>query len=180
VSFKFSVRYDEQNYLEANRLHFWSNVRSLKGLRSLAWLFGIYFVLGLIVIILDEVAINGGEILRISVIALAGGVAVLLFCYAFGYVMLPRRTRKLLAQQKLLHEDLHYDVTDEILNVTSPLSTTKLPYDRAHKWAEDSRVFLIYLSDNSFLYIPLESTKVSAINMIRASLVAAGISGRTL
>jgi YcxB-like protein len=180
VNYKFSVRYDEQNYLAANRLHFWSNLRSLKSLRTVAWLFGLYFVLGLVMSILDEVKIDGWAILRLTIISLTASAAVLLFCYAFCYLNLARQTRKLLTQQKFMQEDLQYDASDALLSVTSVLSNTKLPYDMAHKWAENSRVFLIYLSDQSFLYVPKEQMHADAIDMIRKNLVAANISGKTL
>lgn len=180
MSYKFSVCYDEQNYLAANRLHFWSTAKSFKFLRALAWLVGVYFILGLSVMLINAVPLSAKEILRITAIALAAGAAVLLFGYTLWYFMLPRRTRKLLAQQKLLHEVMQFDVNDEMVEIVSQLLTTKLPYDRVHKWAENSDVFLIYLSDQSFLYVPSEAAHTGAVNMIRANLIAAGISGKVL
>jgi hypothetical protein len=179
MNYEFSILHNEQNYLAANRLHFWASVRSKKSLRTLAFIWIIYLALGLGIGFLEYGKLDGLQLIMILGISLTAGAAVLVPCYAIGYFSLGYRTRKLFAQQKLLHVKQDFKVTEEALLVSSELFNTTLPYGHAHKWAENSATFLVFHSDLTFQYFPKNEVPLDAIEMLRTKLIAANCPGRS-
>jgi hypothetical protein len=179
MNYEFSLLHNEQNYLAANRLHFWATVRSKKGLRAVAFIWVIYFILGLGAMLINHDKFDGLQLIKIAGIALALGAVVLVACYAIGYFTLGYRTRKLFAQQKLFHIRQDFTVTEEALLVSSELFNTTLPYGHAHKWAENASTFLVFHSDLTFQYFPKDEVPLDAISMLRTKLIAANCTGRS-
>ncbi len=180
MSEKFSFTLTQQQYLNANKLYFWSSLRSAKSARSLGWLTGLYFIVGMIVMYFEQQLLDAAEIFRIAAIAFAGAFVVLFVCYLVAYLMLPRRTRKLFAQQRLLHLPQNFEITDNAILLESELYNTKVPYDLVFKWAENSAVMAVYHSDQTFQIFPKDIVPASAIDAIRANLIVAGRPGTTL
>ena len=179
MNHQFAFTMTEATYLQANRLHFWFSARNGKFLWVFGWIISVYFALDVATNYIDEVPLREMDWLNY------GGMVVfcilaILFCYGLGYWLLPRQTRKLFAQQKLLHSVQNVMVTEEAIIISSDLTTTKLPYAMAHKWLENSEMFLVYLTDRSFHFFPVRVVDSDAIDAIRANLIAAGCPGRAL
>ena len=179
MNHQFAFTMTETTYLQANRLHFWFAVRNGKFLRVLGWIIPFYFALDIATNYIDEVPLREMDWLKYGGMVVLCILAILL-CYGLGYLLLPRRARKLFAQQKLLHSVQNVEFTNEAIITFSDLSTTKLPYAMAHKWLENREIFLVYFSDSSFHFFPVRVVGSDAINAIRANLIAAGCPGRTL
>jgi hypothetical protein len=178
MTYKFSLSHNEQNYLVANRLHFWATLRSKKTLRAIAIVAGLYFLLGIGATYLDNGQFTAIWVFSLFGIAIGASIAVLIVCYAIGYAFLPRRTRKLFEQQKLYHCDQNFEVTDDALLVSSTLFNTTLPYGHAYKWAENSKMFLLYHSEMTFQFFPKGEVPVEAIQAIKTKLVALDCPGQ--
>lgn len=180
MTHRFTFTVSEAAYLQANRLNYWSAVRS----GTLGWRFGsifaFYFIIAIAVNYLNYIPFSQIAWFTILGVTLLAAAAVLLFCYGLGYFLLPRRTRKLFVQQKFIHLVQHFEVTDEAFISSSDLSTARLTYAMVHKWVENSHIFLIYLSDNTFIFLPVEIAGNEAIDAIRANLIAVGRPGKRL
>lgn len=176
---EFAYALTENDHLEANRLHFWANLRSLKALRSVSIIAGIYFLLAIGTnIFLGNIGLH--DMLISALIALAATFAVLLICYGLGYLLLPRRSRKLFNQQKLLRLETSYQIADDAICYTNELIDAKLPLMIAHKWAENGQTFVVYLTDQSFVIFPKRSVPVETIEAMKAKLISLGISGKVI
>jgi hypothetical protein len=170
----------EGTYLEANRLNYWLRLKTSKVLRiwGIANLTALFVSIGCAFIFADQPSTRSTFEAISAVLAFWAVGALILGC--ISYLMLPRSTKKLLAQQKLFREFQNYEAADESFNMTSTYSDTRLPYHMAFKWAENDKVFLIYHSVMTFNIISKEAAEPSAIDYLRSKLQDAGIEGFSL
>jgi hypothetical protein len=176
----FTVTLTEKHHLEANRLHFWSGVKSKKFIWALLRLTVLYLAIAIAATYLNRGSLNGANWIEIVLIGTVGGSAVLILCYIIGYATLSRRSKRLFEQQKMLHDPAEYSVSDHALHAKTKLSEIALPFGHALKWLENGNFFLIYHTDNSFQILPAEFVPTEMLGHIRAKLVAAGCPGRRL
>lgn len=177
---EFPITLTEADNLHATRLHFWTTVRSIKAVRPYALIFVIYSAVLIWANYADGNPTNLKNILVAIAIALGGSLALMLACYGLGYLLLPRRSRKLFRQQKLLHLETVHHTTNQAICWSNDVSSVKLPYSMTEKWAENRNTFVIYLTDQSFLIFPKRVTPSEAIDAMKSNLGAAGISGRAI
>ncbi len=180
MSHSFSFRWTEAVYIEANQLHFWLTVRSRKMVTIVTWLIGLYFCVGLITEYYIERTLSLYNAAHYLGLAIAVSFGMLTICYGIGYATLGRRSRKLFEQQKLMHFDTHFEVTDTAFMWSNEMHQGKLPYDMAFKWAENSKIFLIYHSDNSFQLLSKNEVSTTIVDQLRANLMVAGCPGRSI
>jgi YcxB-like protein len=180
MTHKFSYQLIEPDYIAANRLNFWVWVKSKKALRFIAIVGVIYAGLGAAFAFSDGMSLSAANIVKIVGIALLASIGVLTICSALGYAYLPRRTRKLMVQQKAHHLPIDYQIDADALAWKSELTDTRLPYNIAHKWAENGDIFLVYHSDMTFNVIAKGAAGKQAIDDLRDGLKKAGIKGSSL
>lgn len=178
MRYTFTFRQNEHNYLVANRLRYWGTLKTRKTLYVIATVAGFYLLIGGVVTFANNTEFSLLSILSLVGIAMSASLAILILCYAVSYALLPSRTRKLLAQQKLLHLDQHFEITENSLNVSSDLFNTTVPYTVVYKWAENSKTFLLYHTDMTFQFFPKDEVPAQAIEMIKAQLIAVGCPGK--
>ncbi len=176
----FSYQLIEPDYIAANRLNFWEWVKSRKALRLIVIVGLIYAGIGCGLAFSDGIRISPANIAKISAIALFASISILTIFMALGYAYIPRRTRKLMAQQKAHHLRIDYQINDDTLAWKNELSDTRLPYNLVYKWAENEHIFLVYHSDMTFNVIAKDAAGTQAIDDLRDGLKKAGIKGRSL
>lgn len=95
----------------------------------------------------------------------AGGVAeswpfflpiLLLFVYifAYNYVFLPRRVRRLFEQNKELGAPVEHEITPEGLITTNQYGNSNRPWSLFRKWKESKDLLMLYITDFQFILLP--------------------------
>ena len=136
------VQIGVEDYVAAQRLHTrWTRKRVLISLCAA--------VAGAVLLLLDQ------PWSFIAGCGLIGGVAggTVAFEIARRY-QIPRRARRLFAQQKNLQRPLTFSWDDEGLSWTSANGSGKTPWVDYLKWGQDERLFLLYHSDAMFQMLP--------------------------
>jgi YcxB-like protein len=167
-------------YLEANRLHFWLGVKSSKFLKIWVSIFILYLISVIASEFIFQIQSGLQKLLEEIAIGWICWAAVMMLFAAVSYFLLPRQSRKLFNQQIHMHQTKNIVVTDDILEITTNFSNINLPYYMAFKWAENSKVFLIYHSERTFQVLPKDESSSAAINKIRSNLVASNRPGKAL
>lgn len=177
---KFSFILTESLYLEANRLNYWVRVKS-------STFFKVWCVAVCVALVVSFGCIfafaNQPYFRKIAVVvtgSLAAWMVATIILALVSYMILPRQTRKLLSQQKLLQSHQNFEITDDSLNMTNEYSNATFPYHFALKWAENGKVFLVYHSDMTFNLISKDDAGINAIDDLRNKLQRAGIEGLSL
>jgi YcxB-like protein len=180
VNYKFSFELTDELYLQASRLNFWYAIKSAKAFKIWAIGISVYALMALAVLYFFDGDYGFSDVLEISIIAALAWLAIT-FCFAaISYFLLPRQSRKLLAQQKILQGIHCYEVSEDQIIFSNYQGNSRLAYDMAHKWAENSTVFLVYHSDRTFQILAKNAIPPAAIDLVRTKLIAAGRPGQTL
>lgn len=86
--------------------------------------------------------------------------AILFLAIGFGFLYfysLPKKWKQLFAQQKLLHDEMKYVISDDGIHATTPMGEGRLPWDTIIKWRENKDLFALYQSDVVLHIIPKRS-----------------------
>jgi hypothetical protein len=130
------------DYLAAQRLH-----RRLKVRRH--FIFGVAAIaIGILLLIFSDYLDD-----LLSYLIIAGGLGAFLG-EAINAWYIPRRTRKLHAQQKELHGTFTYSWDAQGLEANSVAGHTRRDWSIYHNVREDDHVVLLYHNDNLFEMIP--------------------------
>jgi hypothetical protein len=167
MSNMFVTQLTLDDYLAANRLNYREVMRSRRPLYFIGIIWVVYT--GLILIIQKSLL----ELVNIfQAVAVASGLAlaVVLLTYGIGYVVLPYRTRKMLAQNKLAGLETHVEIMENAIKLTSEASTTNLAYDLLFKWVSNDKVIALYPANNIFFILPRRSMSVAQYKDIIAGL----------
>lgn len=89
--------------------------------------------------------------------AVLGVGASLAYFGVYFFILLPRRVDRLYGQQKLLHNEFTFDVSDENLVSRSILGESKFDWSMFHKWKSGEDIVLLYQSDVLFHVFPRRS-----------------------
>lgn len=81
------------------------------------------------------------------------GVAMAYLAIYF-FLWIPRQLNRLYAQQKLLHGEFIFEISDEHLISRSVHGESKLPWSVFHKWKSGRDIVLLYQSDALFHVFP--------------------------
>ena len=82
---------------------------------------------------------------------LSGFLAYLFF---YACIFLPWKWNKIFQQQKSLHRELLIRVNESGVEMQSETGRALVPWSDFLRWKEGKRIFLLYLSDVSFIMIP--------------------------
>ena len=72
----------------------------------------------------------------------------------YFFVLLPRRTKKIYRQQKLLQQPLLIRISDEQFYSKNEYGESSLPWNTFLKWKEGKDLFLVYQTDRLFHMLP--------------------------
>jgi hypothetical protein len=87
--------------------------------------------------------------------ALVGGAAGSAIAREFSRrFVLPRRARRIFAQQKNLQCPFEFRWDDDALLGVNERGSNRTPWSDYVKWAQDDRIILLYLSDAMFQMVP--------------------------
>lgn len=87
-------------------------------------------------------------------IALCGGVGGLIGEFVNAHLLMPRKVRKLHAQQKSFAEQITYAWDTEFISCQTRSGSARRPWSHYLKVKEDEHVFLLYHADNLFEMFP--------------------------
>ncbi len=141
---KEKISFEENDLIKVYQLH---SKLEKKHLLFLAFMFLCVVVYSFLMkdkpIILISCALFGG----------VGGWA----SYHYGFLRF--KAKKIYKQQKGLHNDFEYEITDESLNVSSDQGNSKTPWGDFYRTKEDNEYLLLYFSDALFLTFPKHRLK---------------------
>jgi len=140
VTLKYNIT--PADYLDAVRL----NGRKKRRLSFL--LLGLSLLLGLLAWLVE----GSDAILPICISAWAGAMLVYLPIVYFWW--LPARVKKLYLQQKLLHQEITAEITDQAFKTSLAQGQSEIPWDTYYAWAEDSRMIILKHSQVMFQMLP--------------------------
>ncbi|QXT34755.1 YcxB family protein [Sphingomonas sanguinis] len=136
--------------IAANRAYFWASLRTRRMLRS--------YAVGGFIFGLMSVGFAWNEPAGAKVIAFLGGVLLWTFFLgiflSINYVLLPRRTRRIFAQQKNLHNEVALQWGDGGVSFQSEKGSSKFAWSDFIRIAENRNAIILLQSDALFNFIP--------------------------
>ncbi len=81
-------------------------------------------------------------------------LGILAYLFIYSCIFLPLRWDKIFRQQKSLHRESLIRVNESGVEMQSEIGRALVPWSDFLRWKEDNRIFLLYLSDVSFIMIP--------------------------
>lgn len=147
-----SYRSAERDFVDTHRSWFKANLRSSERrwrvLRTPA-------TLALVAIVGLLCSTSNYEFLGYPLMAgAAGGFFAWIGCLTLSYALIPRRTRRLLRQQKNLHGEFTYGWSSQGLHYRAPDSAGVIKWPDMHRWHESPTTFLFFLSEAMCHFIP--------------------------
>lgn len=70
------------------------------------------------------------------------------------HLVMPRRARRIFAQQKSLHGEIDYQWDDDALTIKTERAQARMLWSDYIKWRENERLFVLYQSDIVFNLVP--------------------------
>jgi len=158
VTLKYNITVVD--YLDAVRL----NGRKKRRLTFL--LLGLALLLSLLAWLLE----GSDALLPICISAWSGGMLVYLLIVYFWWV--PVRVKKLYLQQKLLHQEITAEITNQAFKTSLAQGQSEIAWDTYYAWAEDSRMIILKHSQVMFQMLPKRAfTGDEDIQWLRGILV---------
>lgn len=131
----------------------------------------------------------------LSVVAIALGVlieddpvatAAILLASLIGGLLLPSTmirwrvpvvARRIYAQQRGLHDEIHVAADAAGIAARSARMEGQTPWSHYLRWREDRRVILLYQSDALFQFVPKRALSEAQVATLRGFAAAAGVAG---
>ena len=156
----------EKDLIEANRLWFRS---SLKSRGNVA-----FVVCGALICAAVAFHTVSDRMPTEIAMAVAAGVifwSVVIALLVFGYpLMVPRQVRKQFKMQKSLHETVTLTWSDDEIRFETENSHSRHGWGDFPKWAEGRAIFLLYFTDNMFIFIPKAALAAGDADDLRSRL----------
>jgi hypothetical protein len=162
------ITYTAEDYVAASRLHARASYLSKRALRPLLILWLIYSALALVII----------HDWSVRTIALSvGGAALVTIGVALGIVILnafilPRRSRRLFAQQRALHAEFTIAWDADSFSLEATTGSGRHGWGDFIRAAENREIILLFQSDMLFNMLPKRALSDAQIADIRAALIA--------
>ncbi|ODA68114.1 hypothetical protein A7A08_01284 [Methyloligella halotolerans] len=107
--------------------------------------------------------------------ALLVAIVVTLAGFAIGYVITPRRARKMYRQHKALGGEHQIEWDDDAIRMKSGIGSSELPWTIFHCWLDGPGSLLLYQANNLFHAIPKRGLSDAQFRDIIRCLRAAGV-----
>lgn len=159
---KINGKLEWTDYLDAQRLH----------MRQGGWRRGLqYAVVAMLLLAFGFLLIPAIQdqdwslLWPLSWPLIAGGVFLL-----YLYVIVPRRMRQIYLQHKEMAAPFEHEITPAALVSTGQFGHAERPWNIFHKWRENDKLFLLYVSDIQFVLIPKRFCTREQLQALRARL----------
>jgi len=162
----------EQDHIDANRAWMLLFLRQPKTIARFALLLA-----GAAIVLASLEWVEGGgadEIIRIAAVAAAAGGGGLLLCLGLGYLLIPRRARRLFRQSATAGRPYRYAWSDEGLSFRSDTESGTRAWQDFYRWGESSRGVLLLLNERLFYIIPRRALTAAQAEDLRATVAAHG------
>ncbi|MDI1296112.1 MAG: YcxB family protein [bacterium] len=166
----------EADYLLAAKAFYRRQIRSRRFLGRLAMLAG--FALLLVVCCLLLLGTGILEALTSGAVGALAGMAALIPCLGLNYLLLPRRVRRLFRQSKSQHQPMTFKWSFDEASWHSEYAQQQMPWLSYHGWLETGSVYLLYLNDNLYQFVPRHILSANQDEDLRNVLVASGLPRR--
>ena len=162
----------EQDHIDANRA--WM-LRYLRQPRTIAR-FALLLAAPAIVLAALEWIEGGGPagIIQVAAIAAAATGGGLLLCLGLGYLLIPRRARRLFRQSATAGKPYLYAWSDQGLSFRSETESGTRAWRDFYRWGDSSRGVLLLLNERLFYVIPRRALTAAQAEDLWATVAAHG------
>lgn len=165
-----------EDYVAVQRAMFVAQLRSRRFVRWAASLLGIALLA--IFVLMLAMGERPGVALLTALGSMAGGAGGLAACIGINRLFLPRRARRLFAQQRTLHHE-HRTVFDASgFRQTSVRAEITLPWGELLHWHLGREVLLLYGNDLLAYFLPVRAFGPGQLAQVEALLTQAGLPRR--
>lgn len=109
------------------------------------------------------------------VVAILIGLAVTVGGFAIGYVVTPRRARKIHRERQAHAGEQHLEWDEESIRIHSAGGTNEMPWTGFQSWLDGQQTLLLYQASNLFHAIPKRALSEAQFDDIIRQLRAAGV-----
>lgn len=166
----------EADYLTAAKAFYLRQVRSHRFFGRLAML--VAFVFTLVVGALLLLGTPVLEALMSGIVGALSGLVALVPCLGLNYLLLPRRARRLFKQSKSQHQPMTFGWSANDSFWHSAHAEQRLPWLHYHRWRETGSVYLLYLNDTLYQFVPRHILTAGQDTDLRETLIASGLPRR--
>lgn len=162
------------DYVAAARGNYIRRLVSLK-----TWLgicVGCTVVIGALVILTLQAGESLDSLLPSTAIGAVGGVVCALLLVALNFLLLPGRVEKLFEQSKSQHQEMSFGWSPEGIFWETVNGSQRLPWSHYHRWRETGSVYLLYLNDTLYQFVPRHILTTEQDADLRATFIASGLS----
>jgi hypothetical protein len=172
ISGQAAFQLSEDDLVAAARLHGWTAMSSKKIIALLV------LVLIVVMAVMYSTMTGSGPARPDDIwFLVAFGVVIAPAIYvAVIYTVLPQSARRAYRQQKSLHETMHAKWSRSGVEWQAASGQSQTPWGHYAKWNEDSRLFLLYQSDQLYQLLPKRVLSEADANTIRDHLTEAKVS----
>lgn len=154
--------------LAAYRAHCWAHFRRPRFLVTYLIVAICYTALGWLFNERDTLS----SLLADAMVALLLAAVVMCLILGLTFGLLPRRVRRVFAQQKSLHGPAEVEWDDEEIKLSGATGLSRFAWHDFVKWHESSSTILLYQSDAMFNLLPKRAFSPEQIDTIRAAVKA--------
>jgi len=162
---------DADDYVAASRFHFRRQIRSAR--------FWLRMLVVAVVTALGVAAIFGvieGDLwvgVAVGLGGMAGGAAALAACLGVNWLLMPRRARRLIAQDRSFHQSTRVAWDADGIAWESASGSFRAGWSDHHRVAGDEAVTLFYANDQLFRLLPARALDATGRADLRATLEVA-------
>ena len=118
------------------------------------------------------------EAFRLGLFILLGGAVGVTILIGGTYLLIPRRARRLFAQQRMLHYPMEVAWDAQGIGWRTPHGETRIPWSDYLAWQRTPTLFLLYASDLLLYTVPVRALDEAGAADIAAAAAAGGLPRR--
>ena len=162
-------QYSEDDMVAA-QMAWWSGSASWQTFAKFAGFIGLLYI-GLVYLMNWDGPTPPGQIAGAVLVALV----VTIGGFAIGYVVTPRRARKIYREHKAISGEHHVEWDEDGIKMRSQVGASEMPWTIFHCWLDGPKTLLLYQANNLFHAIPKRALSPAQFADIVAQLRAAGV-----
>ncbi|MFD0985865.1 YcxB family protein [Methyloligella solikamskensis] len=162
-------QYTEDDMVAAH-MAWWSGSASWQTFLKFAGCIGVFYI-GLVYLMNWGAPTPPGQIAG----AVLVGLVVTIGGFAIGYVITPRRARKIYREHKALGGEHQVAWDEEAIRTRSQVGANEMPWTIFHCWLDGPQTLLLYQAGNLFHAIPKRALSPAQFADIVGHLRAAGV-----
>jgi hypothetical protein len=166
-----------EDYVALQRAVFARQLRSRRFVGRMAGLFGCAVLAGVVFLFVMDGTITAASLAVVGG-GIVGGFAALGIIIGGGWLLMPRRARRLFAQQRSLHHEMRLTLTPAGLKLDTVRANSFYPWDELPGWQLSHGMLLIYSNDQAAYYAPRRALSDTQRAQAVAILTQAGVPRR--